>query len=358
MKKKICFLIGNLNLTGGTERVTTLIANALAENSEYDISILSLADGTTPFFELHPSVETFSLYSHSVSMKKNFFGAVWKIRQFIIDQQVDTLIVVDSISCLFTIPALWGLKVKHICWEHFNFKNNNGTKLRDLARIWAVRYCDNVVTLTKRDKKFWDQGLKKIKAKIVSIPNPTSYKNVEHHPQLAFKVFLAVGRLVNVKGFDMLIDAWARVCHDTHGWKLRIVGSGEEERNLKQQVEYLGITEYVEFISATKNIEKYYRTASFFCLSSRFEGFPMVLLEAQTFGLPIVSYDCDTGPSELVNTNTGILVESNNVSEFANAMANMVVCEEDKYKDLVQNSFILSSQFSIECIKKLWVKIL
>ena len=60
MKKKICFLIGNLNLTGGTERVTTLIANALAENSEYDISILSLADGTKPFFELHSSIETFS----------------------------------------------------------------------------------------------------------------------------------------------------------------------------------------------------------------------------------------------------------------------------------------------------------
>ena len=157
--KKICFLIGNLNQSGGTERVTTLIANALAEK-KYQVSILSLTNGRQPFFELVPSIKTYSLYPEKISFKKNFLGAVWRIRQFITQHQIDTLVVVDSISCIFTVPALFGLKVNHICWEHFNFKNNNGVWLRELSRKFAVLFCDYVVTLTERDKEFWIKSLK------------------------------------------------------------------------------------------------------------------------------------------------------------------------------------------------------
>ena len=80
--KKICFLIGNLNNSGGTERVTTLIANALTEKN-YQISILSLEDGRQPFFELVSSIKTYSLYPEKISFKKNFLGAVWRIRKFV-----------------------------------------------------------------------------------------------------------------------------------------------------------------------------------------------------------------------------------------------------------------------------------
>ncbi|MFP3457495.1 glycosyltransferase family 4 protein, partial [Psychrobacter sp. SIMBA_152] len=108
--KNICFLIGNLNHAGGTERVTSLIANGFAERS-YNISILSLVGGDNPFFNLNDNIENHFLYSKSVSFKKRILQAIYKLRQFVKKQKIDTLVVVDSISCIFTVPALVGLNV-------------------------------------------------------------------------------------------------------------------------------------------------------------------------------------------------------------------------------------------------------
>ncbi|ONG37081.1 hypothetical protein BKE17_12080, partial [Enhydrobacter sp. H5] len=310
--KKICFLIGNLNNSGGTERVTTLIANALAQQ-DFQVSILSLADGNQPFFELVPSIKTYSLYTKKISFKKNFFGAVWRIRKFVTQHQIDTLVVVDSISCIFTVPALFGLNIKHICWEHFNFKNNNGVKYRSIGRKWAAKYCDYVVTLTQRDKELWEKGLKKINSKIVSIANPVAYENIENIPSLEYKTILTVGRLTHVKGFDLLITAWARVAQQVPDWKIVIVGSGEDELMLKQMAKDFGVEDSIVFAGQQKNMDRFYRQASFFCMSSRFEGLPMVLLEAQSYGLPIVAFDCDTGPAEIIDHNiSGLLVAPEN----------------------------------------------
>lgn len=355
--KKICFLIGNLNNSGGTERVTTLIANALTEKN-YQIFILSLADGRQPFFELVPSIKTYSLYPEKISFKKNFLGAIWRIRKFVTQHQIDTLIVVDSISCVFTVPALFGLKVKHICWEHFNFKNNNGVVFRDYGRKIAAKYCDYVVTLTQRDKELWEKGLKKINAKIVAIANPVSYEDIGNTPSLEYKTILTVGRLTHVKGFDLLITAWSKIVRQVSGWKIVIVGSGEDEIMLKQMAKDLGVDDSIIFAGQQKNMDQFYRQASFFCMSSRFEGLPMVLLEAQSYGLPIVAFDCDTGPAELVSDNTGILVLNGDVLAFSNAIKTMINASELNYKKTCNSNLKHIKQYSIGKVKKNWEKII
>lgn len=356
--KKVSFLIGNLNLSGGTERVTTLIVNELAKQ-QYDVSVLNLVDGSDPFFDLDANVKTHSLYTKDISFKKNYIDSIWKIRKFVKNHYIDTLIVVDSISCLFTVPALYGLKVKHICWEHFNFNNNNSVRLRDIGRKWAAKHCDYIVTLTKRDKELWVQGLKNINAQIVPIANPSPYENNKHTPSLDYKIVLSVGRLTHVKGFDILIEAWAQVCESNFDWKLRIVGGGEEEASLKEQVSRLGINERIDFVPATKNIEYYYKTSSFYCLSSRFEGLPMVLLEAQAFGLPIIAFDCDTGPSEIVDHDVnGWLVPSQDIESLRDTILQSISISNDNYASLVKNSHLKSSMFMIDKIVLRWKKII
>ena len=350
--KKICFLIGNLNNSGGTERVTTLIANALTEKN-YQISILSLADGRQPFFELVPSIKTYSLYPEKISFKKNFLGTIWRIRKFVTQHEIDTLIVVDSISCVFTVPALFGLRVKHICWEHFNFKNNNGVVFRDYGRKIAAKYCDYVVTLTRRDKELWEKGLKKINSKIVSIANPVAYENIENIPSLDYKTILCVGRLTHVKGFDLLITAWARVAQQVPDWKIVIVGSGEDELMLKQMAKDFAVEDSIVFAGQQKNMDQFYRQASFFCMSSRFEGLPMVLLEAQSYGLPIVAFDCDTGPAEVIASDrSGYLVPAANVDELAKFLLKM--CNNLKYKSFVRESFESSRCFNLNNVIYSW----
>lgn len=355
--KKICFLIGNLNHSGGTERVTTLIANALAEK-KYQVSILSLADGRQPFFELVPSIKTYSLYPEKISFKKNFFGAVWRIRKFVTQHQIDTLIVVDSISCVFTVPALFGLKVKHICWEHFNFKNNNGVKFRDYGRKLAAKYCDYIVTLTQRDKELWEKGLKKINAKIVTITNPVAYEDIENIPSLEYKTVLTVGRLTHVKGFDLLIIAWSKIAQQIPDWKIVIVGSGEDEQMLKQMAKDLGVDDSIVFAGQQKNMDQFYRKASFFCMSSRFEGLPMVLLEAQSYSLPIVAFDCDTGPAEIVVNGTGYLVENLNVKSLSNQLIIASLMSFEDYNTMSKNATINSKKYNIDNIVNHWTVLL
>lgn len=358
-KKKVCFLIGNLNNSGGTERVTSLIASALSELDNYEVYILSLSEGNTSFFRLDKKIKIDSLFSKPGSFKIRFIQTVFKIRSFIKKNKIDTLVVVDSISCLFTTIALFNLKTKHICWEHFNFLNNNGRILRDIARKMAAKYCDVVVTLTKRDKELWESGVTDIRAQIIPIMNPCPFNNVNHVPKLESKVVLSVGRLVHVKGFDLLIEAWSKVCEYRQDWMLWIIGNGEEELKLKEQAKSLKIEQYIKFIPATSNIEPYYEQASLYCMSSRFEGFPMVLLEAQAYGLPIISFNCDTGPNEIIkHGNNGLLVADFDIKGMSESLLRMMNLCQEQYDDFVLKSVFISKMFGISKVIMNWIKIL
>ena len=221
--KSICFLIGDINHSGGTERVTTLIANTLDENY-HKIFLLSLSNGDNPFFQLNKNIKIQSLFEEKVSMKKHFLQCVKKIRKFLIENQIDTLIVVDSISCVFTVPACIGIQVKHICWEHFNLKVNLGSSFRTLGRCMAARWCDKIVTLTERDKCFWDSKFNlDSTGRVVAIANPSPYSLQDNIPKLSHKTILCVGRLTYQKGFDLLVPAWAEIAQKLPDWKIIVV---------------------------------------------------------------------------------------------------------------------------------------
>lgn len=356
--KEICFLVGNLNESGGTERVPTLIANKLVTMG-YDVSVLNLVGGQDPFFSLDSRVKIFSLYEKKLSFKKNYLGAVYKIRNFVKEKRITHLIVVDSGNCLFTIPALVYLDITHICWEHFNFKNNNGAKQRDWSRILAAKYCDYVITLTNRDKQFWYQGINKVKAKIVTIPNPQPYEHISSCPSKSNKVVLAVGRLLPVKGYILLLNAWKEVAKKFPDWQLNIVGEGSERSNLTEFININNLHNSVKLLGNTKNVAQYYERASIYCLSSYHEGFPMVLLEAQAFGLPIVAFDCDTGPSDIVIQGiNGLLVPPADCQKLSESLIKLMSTPTEQYNDMVVASKKAAQKFTIDNIIVSWINIL
>lgn len=357
--QNICFLIGDINHSGGTERVTTLIANTLDEKQN-NIFVLSLSNGDKPFFELNKDIHVDALFKGKVSMKKHFFQCVKRIRKFLIKNKIDTLIVVDSISCVFTVPACMGFKIHHICWEHFNFKVNLGSRFRNLGRWMAAKWCSRIVTLTKRDKGFWIEQYPNIKEKISVIANPSLFQNLDHQPSLENRTVLAVGRLDYIKGFDLLLKAWALVCEKIdEKWMLNIVGGGQEEANLKQLTQNLNIESRVIFSGQQKIVDPFYKNASIYCLSSRNEGFPMVLLEAQSYGLPIIAFDCDTGPAELiVDKKNGFLCKTEDVNDLADKVKSMILMDGDVYTNYSYESKVVVKKFSISNIILKWEKIL
>ena len=313
--KKICFLTGNINNTGGTERVSSILANGLFE-AGYDVVLASISEGDEPFFPMNKDIKIVSLFSSPGRTLYRTPNLIYKIRKLLKKEDIDVLIVVETMSVLFTLPAISGLPVKHICWEHFNFNNDLGKLGRRIARQLAARYCDSIVTLTERDKDYWLQGTKH-KSQLTAIANPCPFPVQEYIKKENTKTVLAVGRLTHIKGFDMLLEAWAQVSKAKPDWILKIVGEGDSRGELTNFIKINNLTDSVKLIGNTNDVAQYYKQADIYCLSSRFEGFPMVLLEALAFGLPVVSFDCDTGPAEVLEDTGSTLVPKDNVNNLA-----------------------------------------
>jgi glycosyltransferase involved in cell wall biosynthesis len=320
--KKIVFLGGDFNRSGGTERVASIIANGLAERG-HEVVVASVHCGDRPFYPLHESIRVRSLFETAGRNLTRAPVLVARLRRMLIEERADALIAVESMLALFTVPATVGLRTQHICWEHFHFKNDLGRLGRRIARQLAARFCDDVVTLTERDRSFWEKGTK-LKAAIHAIPNPSPFPVQDSDAPTDGRLVLSVGRLVQIKGFDLLLDAWRRVILAEPTWRLRIVGSGPDGDQLKVRCLEYGMSETVEFVEATPDIKRHYGEAAIYCLSSRLEGFPMVLVEALSFGIPVVSFDCDTGPAEILDGTGALLVADGDTSELADSLIEFI----------------------------------
>lgn len=315
----VCFLTGTLNAFAGAERMTAVIANALAERG-YRVLILSLWDRAT-VFPLHPEIVHDAVFNARPSFKRHYLATVAGIRRVVRRHDVDVLVEVDTMLTLFTLPATLGLGVRRIAWEHCHFDEDLGRRARRVARWVAARTGDTVVVLTERDKLRWRNGHPS-RDKIQVIPNPLPFPFPIRPASLESQTVLAVGRLVPEKGFDVLISAWALVSSRFPGWKLTIVGEGEARPTLEAQIRSQGLGASVSLPGATNQIEEHYQRASVFCLSSWYEGFGLVLVEAMSYGLPIISTDCETGPRELIDAGTnGFLVPTGNPIALADTLA-------------------------------------
>lgn len=168
------------------------------------------------------------------------------------------------------------------------------------------------------------------------------------------KAAIAVGRLAPEKGFDLLIDAWKIVHAKRPDWILRIVGSGDQYAALHEKVKRLDLEACIHFVATAPNLEVLYVNSSIYVLTSQFEGFGMVLLEAKSHGLPIVSFDCDCGPREVVRHGyDGILVEPNDTSSLSGAILDLI--QNDSKRLTFGERASLDDRFDMERVLKKWL---
>ena len=315
----IMFLITDMSGQGGTERVTAMIASGLATDN--DVSIVSLRNGTKSRYKMDDRIRLISLegekYDSFVTQKKKLIS---NLKKSIEQQDTDIIIVVDIELDIYTYiirRKLQSKKIKTVGWEHFNYYMHSGIKGK-LSRKIAARYMDCLVVLGKNDYNSYKNNEKYIK-RLEYIYNPIAL-STDRKSALKSKNVIAVGRLEEQKGFDMLIKAWQQVVKQCDEWKLFIVGSGSKEHELKQYIETHNINN-IEMIGYTDKIEELYLDSSLFVLSSRYEGFVLVLLEAQAKGLPIISFNCKEGPAEIIKDEiNGKLVEEGDVEQLAMQM--------------------------------------
>lgn len=355
--KKILFLTGNINNSGGTERVLSLIANNLVHHG-YSIEIACIQRGDNPYFEIDNDIIIHSLYKTSGRVLFRLPFLIFKLRNLIKKNKYDIVITVETMGVFISIPSLLGLKTRHICWEHFNFNNDNGVKNRKLARHLAAKHCNDIVTLTERDKEFWINGTN-LQANITAIPNPLTFpiQNTHKYP-INSKILLAIGRPIHTKGYDRLLTIWKEIHYTIPEWKLEIVGLNEEERNkLTKICIQLDISMSVNLVPPTKNISSFYEKAAIYCLTSRYEGFPMVLLETLAFGVPVISFDCDTGPAEILDDTDSILIKNDDSKKFSEELLKMIQSPDLRLK-ISKQAQKKSEKYAINHITQQWLNLI
>lgn len=354
---RIGFLCSNIYNSGGTERIAIALANELNANG-HQVFFFSLYSRERLFYPLADNIPVEVLLRNEQKLLLNYPRAILKLRKYLKLYKIDVIIDVIVSLSLISIPARSFLGTKVISWEHFNFFISLETKAMVWGRRLSARYADAIVTLTEGDKKAYLSNLG-VKTRILSIPNFLPVK-VKQPSLLDKNVALAVGRLTYQKGYDTLLQIWEIISRESSlaNWNLRIIGNGEDREKLITQAKVAGIEERVEFIPETRDIELQYAAASVFLVTSRWEGLPMVMIEAKSFGLPIVSFDCLTGPRDIVKEDEdGVLVPDQDIEVFAQELAALLK-DRVRIKIMGKNALINARFYEPENIVKCWIDLL
>lgn len=357
--KNICFTIRNIDCGGGTERVGLRLANALAEKG-YHVSMVSYdAKKGKPFFHCDARVKLWTILGHGGferKMRWQFWYGAWKFRRFLIKGKIDVVIDIDTFNALWTAKAVRGLNIKWISWDHFNIDYCCGER-RLKALDLVIRGANRLVLLSKADRKSYLEKTTIPPAKIVQIYNPLSFEVSHTISHVGQKRVTAIGRISHQKGFDLLLRSWLVVEQQVSDWTLEIVCGYGDWNALQREAEQMGC-KHVTCSPPTTDIQGKLAETAVFALSSRFEGFGLVLTEAMACSVPMVSYACPQGPAEIITDGEdGFLVEPENTKQFAEKLLTLI--HDDVLRTRMgMTAYCNCQRFSMNRIVDEWIKLI
>ncbi|KAA1246948.1 glycosyltransferase family 4 protein [Aquimarina sp. RZ0] len=348
MNGKIDFVINTLN-GGGAERVMVIIANYLAEKN-YDVSLITFNEGE--IFQVTPKVKRVRLHNRQKRISNHTLRSIYNLKKYYKDKtkRPDVLISFTTTINLIAIIIAKLCNLKIIVSEHNNHLRNL-TKKAKFTKEFIYKYTDILTVLTTYDIDYY----KKHKTNVMVMPNPCTFKSITDPNISREPVLLAVGNLdrYHHKGFDNLITIVHPILKDNPDWKLKIIGGGKTDI-IKELVNKNEINDQVEFVGFTNNVSDYMKSSEIFILSSRYEGLPMVLLEAMSQGMACVAYDCKTGPSDIINANVnGLLVEDQDINKMQVALRKLI-SDKELRNNLRNNSIKITEKYSLELIGNKW----
>jgi GalNAc-alpha-(1->4)-GalNAc-alpha-(1->3)-diNAcBac-PP-undecaprenol alpha-1,4-N-acetyl-D-galactosaminyltransferase len=362
---RLTFVMSHFQV-GGAERVMSIMANHWAEKG-WGIHVFALnGEGKPPFYPLHPDIIWQDLdLSHPLGNPFlaviRLLGRLRSLRLAIQQTLPDAVISFTDETNVVTLLAMLGLSVPVIVGErndpHCHAMKNPWRSLRP----WTYRQAACVVSQTQHALEYFS---KTIRSRARVIPNPVirPIGIGEIHGQQGTKhrgkTILAMGRLDRQKGFDLLIQAFAKVSARHPDCTLEIWGEGQERGNLEKMIADMKLKEQVSLPGVTKAPYEKMRQADLFVLSSRYEGFPNVLCEAMACGLPVVSFNCHSGPSEIVRDGIdGILVSPEDTSALADAIDRMLTDESERRRLAVRAPEI-TERFGMDKIMDQWTNLI
>ena len=363
---KIVFIIDQVYKHGGIERVLSIKANYLANINTNIIHIVTMEQNKQApcydfnsniiFDDLNINYKKNKSYFHPVNLLK-LPGHILKAIHYLNRVKPDIIVVCSHSADTYFMPFIKKNipKIKEFHYsKHIEIdkRKKSSSFFKKLffkfADFVETKY-DKLVILNKDEATYYRSN------NTVIIPNPLTFypKTVS---QLNNPIVMSAGRIAPVKRFDRLIDIWELVHTKCKSWQLHIYGSGDSDyiELLQSKINSKKLQDVVVLKGPTNSIQKKMLCSSLFVMTSDNECFPLVLLEAQACGLPIVSFDCPNGPRNIINTENGKLIAMNENIGFSEAVLN-VIADSSKRRALGANARKNAANFTIEIVMKQWL---
>ena len=376
---KIVFLCNNFKSLNGVERVWSQKLSLLAEQKEYNVYLITYNQYGDPLsFPISENVHHIDLATRYIS-RCSFHGIYqyidrYKSERFFRKKLNDALesLSPDIIVCAdlhvsdlkaVLFSSVHAVRIvechcgRSAYFEDINKYNSFLTRLKERILkkqlLSAIRKFDKIVVMTEAERMEWN-----LKDKVVNIPNMlVTYPEQEPDRPHAQKRVISVGRYAYQKGYDILLESW-RLVEKTHpDWSLHIYGSHDggvgDYKRLQEHVDDYKIGN-VFLHQSTNDIYSCYAESDFYVMSSRFESFGLVLIEAMSCGLPVISFDCKYGPKSIIQKGeTGMLVPQGDIKEMAKAICLMIENDEGRQRMAV-NARQESKKYHLQNIMPIW----
>ncbi|WP_194767568.1 glycosyltransferase family 4 protein [Tamlana sp. I1] len=361
MVKKIIILTDQVSEIGGINSLIYLKSNYWVSVKSYQVDIITTEQKGKPSF--YPLDKKVRLHDLSINYDRNtsYFKRKNLIRIFknlvllqkkISNIKPDFIIIANHIPVTFFFPLLI-TKAKFIKEFHFS-KFHISKQKQSVFKKFEEKIqskLDTLIVLSPEERTFYKND------NIAVIPNPI---DIDIKDDLKFQgrkhIAMSAGRIAQVKRFDTLIDIWSLFVKNNTDWKLEIYGDGEEKyvKALNEKIKKLELSNFVEIKPSTNSLKTKMYENGLYLMTSEAECFPMVLLEAKSCGLPIISFNCPTGPRNILKNNfDGILVEDKNNKEFVDKLIELTTNESLRIK-LATNAYNTINDYSLNKIMTLW----
>lgn len=359
--KSLLFYFNSLQPSGGIERVITTLANKFA--TDFNITIV-VKDQAKSYYELDKRVKILCLENElNFNMKSKinrFFSAINSIffntvalRKLLKKNSFDYYYLAHPLNVLEFHLARGVRNSDTIITEH-GAPNAYNIFYKKIKR-WLYPKAKKYIVPTTTDTEYY----RSINLPAIYLPHFRSIMPYEK-AKLNDNIALTIGRYTDVKQQIALLRVWNIIVNkrNIRNWKLNIVGEGELFQEFQYYINTNKLNDYVQLLPPRKDVDFYYKQASLFLLTSKSEGFGMVLLEAISFGLPCISYDCPSGPRDIITNNkNGYLIKINDELALEQAILIIVNNPEVKIK-MGSESFSMSQNWNDSKLLKQWFSIL
>ena len=356
---QIAYIIEVMYNSGGMERVLSVCANSLCQ--DLDVSIITLYQkGRPTYFPLDNRIHCYDLGLEGVANRTLLKE---RLTEFLMSHHFDIVITMGGMDMYYLHSIKDGSK--KIVWFHFaidiaktTWAGPNPTVLQKVKaqlqtwkRIYHARKYEHIIVISKADLRAW----KKHTNNAICIYNPITIEKPTT-PDYTSKCVISVGRLDYQKGFDFLIEAWKMVYEKYPDWHLHIYGEGSLREQLQKQIDNLQLSSSVTLCGRTSNITEKYAQHSIYVMSSRAEGLGLVLIEAASCGLPLISYDCPSGPSEIISDgkNGYLISRVGDIATMADKICSLIENPVIR-KQMGENAKQMVGKFSPSTIKEQWI---